>query len=1010
MQMKNLIVFVCGLLLSTTIWAQQKTITGNVSDETGQPLPGVNVIVEGTTVGTVSTPDGTFSLDVPAKAGTLLVSFIGYKTQKIDIVSTSNVSVQLELDAIGLEEVVAVGYGTMKKVNLTGSVATISGEVLTSKPVAMASMALQGVASGVTVTQSTGFPGEDKGTIRIRGIGTLGNSNPLILIDGFSGDLNRIDPNDIESISVLKDAAAAAIYGSRAANGVILVTTKRGKKGKVKLNYRGFFGWQKFTDNPEYVDGETYMTKHNEGMINVGKTPLWSDEYMSAYKTNSGLYSYEYPDIDYQDLYYDGSGFQHNHNLSISGGNETLSSMLSLSYLDQKGIVKPVGYKRYGVRINNDYKLSDKIQFKFDLNIINSVNDYTQGSGGITASIQRYSPLVAVYTPDKKYSTNYLGYPNAIASLYDSGYLKKNGMTIDSKFAMNVQPIDGMNLNFTYSPNYSTSYQVVQRIPVELYTPGTEGPSQVDPNLSTLKESFYRSYSNSLNLVGTYTKSFGNHTIDLMGGYEQIDWHTTGFWASRENFPFIEYAVLNNGSEENKKNGGTKSEWALRSYFGRAKYDFSGKYLLEANIRYDGSSRFAPGNKYGLFPSASAAWRVSEESFMDEYDWIDNLKLKASWGEMGNQNIGTYPYVSVVSLGQNYVFNNKPVNGAALTKMANEMITWETASTLNFGLEVGLFNKISAGFEYYVRNTRDILLTLPVPGTIGLKPPYQNAGKVKNVGWDFNLMYRNHDNEFKYSVGAVLSDVKNEIVDLYESGPYIYDYSIRRVGDPMDALYLLESDGLFQTQDEIDNHATQIGTVAPGDIKYVDQITVDTDGDGIPDATDGKINAEDKIVVGSNIPRYSYGLDLSANYKGFDMTLFLQGVGKRQSFYKGQVAWPFYNIGNIQKYQLDSWTPENKDAGYPRLIVGSSHNNFQSTDYYMYNSSYLRVKTFQLGYTIPGKTTKKLGIDKFRVYGSANNLFTFTGVPPGWDPEQPQGSSFQYPITASYVFGVDITF
>ena len=502
----------------------------------------------------------------------------------------------------------------------------------------------------------------------------------------------------------------------------------------------------------------------------------------------------------------------------------------------------------------------------------------------------------------------------------------------------------------------------------------------------------------------------GQHSLVALAGYEQIDFKSNNMFAYREDFPFIDYMVMNNGSVINMNNGGTGYEWALRSYFGRLNYNFDEKYLLEANVRYDGSSRFSEGNKYGVFPSFSFGWRASEEEFLADKEWLDNLKVRASWGQLGNQNIGNYPFASVVNLGNNYIFNDTPVPGAALTDMANEDITWETTTTTNIGLDFGVFNKISGSFEWYVRNTDDILLRLPVPMTIGLTAPYQNAGKVKNTGWDFNLNYTNHDNEFKYSVGFVLSDVKNEVVDLKGSGPYIGGYTITQEGEAINSLYMYESDGLFQTQEEIDNHAKQFGTVAPGDIKYVDQITVDTDGDGVPDEADGVINADDRVIVGSNIPRYSFGIDLSAQYKGFDFSLFLQGVGKRDTYLDGYIGWAFYNLGNIEKWQMDRWTPENTGASYPRLIDGSSHNNFNASDYWVYNSAYLRGKTLQFGYTIPVGITNKLGLDKLRVYFSGNNLFTISGLHKGWDPEQPQGNTSVYPVTSTYVFGVDLSF
>ena len=1003
-----LLIFVLGYSVA---FGQSGSVTGVVKDNNGIPMPGVTVVVKGTTLGTVTDAYGEFALNVPETNRILLFSFIGFESQEVDVTGSNSIEIQLKISTIGLDEVVAVGYGTQKKVNLTGSVETIGGEELAAKPVIMTSMALQGVASGVTVTQSSGKPGGDGGTIRIRGIGTLGDSNPLVLVDGVEGNINGVDPNDIESISVLKDAASAAIYGSRAANGVILITTKRAKQGDVKVNYKGYAGWQEFTGLPKYASGYDYMLKNNEAMINAGKTPIWTDDYIQQYQSNSGLYSREYPDVDWQELFYSGSGLQQHHNFTVSGGGEKLHSMLSLSYMDQEGIIPGFNYTRYSVRLNNDYKVSDKIQVKMDLHgRFSPTEEPSQGEGNISQTVQRLPALMAVYTPGGKYSTNFMNYGNPLALLLDAGNRYSDYYTITGRFVANVQPIEGMDIELAYSPDIGMSFTKSSATPTAMYESDDSEPVMYTPSKSSLSQSYSKSWKNNLHGLISYTKSVGNHNLSGLAGYEQIDYKTNWLSAYRENFPFLDYMEMSNGSVINMNNGGSASEWALRSYFGRLNYNFNEKYLLEANVRYDGSSRFATGYKYGTFPSFSAGWRISEESFMSEIEWMDNLKLRASWGQLGNQNIGTYPFASVVNLGLDYVFNDAPVAGAALTDMANEEITWETTTTTNVGLDFGLFNKLSGTFEYYIRNTDDILLRLPVPMTIGLSAPYQNAGKVKNTGWDFNLNYSNYDKKFKYSVGLTLSDVKNEVVDLKGSGPYIGGYTITREGDPISSLYMLQSDGLFQSQEEIDNHATQYGKLAPGDIKYVDQITVDTDGDGIPDATDGKINADDRVLVGSNIPRYSFGVNLDVQYKGFDASLFLQGVGKRQTYLDGYVGWAFYNLGNIQEYQMDSWSPENTSASQPRVIDGSSHNNFNASDFWMYNAAYFRIKTFQFGYTIPSKVVKSAGIDKLRFYFAANNLFTIHSLPDGWDPEQPMGNTGSYPITSSYVFGIDLSF
>lgn len=995
--MKQLLIL---LLLSISIYgySQKRVLKGTVTGETGEHLPGVTVLVEGTTIGVITNIDGKYEISVPAKKNILIYSFIGFISERVDITGKDVSDVKLKAQVTSLDEVVVVGYNTQKRVNLTGSVASIGGKELAAKTVISTSMALQGTAAGVTVTQSSGKPGGDNGTINIRGIGTLGNASPLILIDGSEGDLNAVNSNDIENISVLKDAASAAIYGSRAANGVVLITTKRAQKGKTKVDYHGYTGWQRFTGLPEYVGGYDYMVADNQALVNAGKTAIWSQAYIDAYKTKSGLYSYDYPDVNYQKLLYTGSGLQQYHNVNISGGTDKLSSMLSLAYMDQEGEVAGFNYKRYTVRINNDYKVSDKLQFKFDLNgRYAPTHEPYGGESNIIGAVERLPSLLGVYLPDGTYSTNFMNYPNA-AAYKDAGRNLTDVYSISGRIAMNTQPIKGMDIELAYMPNFNYTYTNNLVIPVALYNPTSTTPALMNPSLSTLNENYSMNRTHNLHGLVTYKKAIGDHNLSILGGYEQISYRTNYFSAYRENFPFINYPVMNNGSVINMSNGGTASEWALRSYFGRFNYDFKNKYLIEANARYDGSSRFSDGHKYGFFPSFSAGWRISEESFMKPIAWISNLKLRGSWGQLGNQNIGTYPFASVVNLGQNYTFNNTAVNGAALTAMANSDITWETSTTSNVGVDFGIMNKLTGTFEYYIRNTDNILLQLPVPSTIGLTAPYQNAGKVQNKGWDFSLNYNNQDHEFKYSIGVSLSDVKNKVTDLKGSGPYIGSYTITREGDPIGALYMYKSDGLFQSQAEITSHATQIGTLAPGDIRYVDI------------NKDGKIDANDRVVVGSNIPRYSYGFNFDAKYKGFDFNIFIQGVGKRQTYYDGYNGWAFWNFCNIQKYQLDAWTPTNTTAKMPRLIDGSSGNNFTPSDYWVHNAAYWRIKNLQIGYTIPTKLSKMVKLEKIRVYVSGNNIYTYDHLPKGWDPEQPMGNTNSYPISATYVFGIDLTF
>lgn len=1002
------------LCFTVFLFAQNgKTVRGKILDAiTKEELSGVVIKQKGTNNGTISDLQGEYSINLIAGSNQIEVSFLGYKTQTIEISSSGVINIEMQENPTELDQVIVVGYATQKKINLTGAVDAIGGKTLASKPVINASMALQGVAPGVTVTQSSGRPGGDGGTIRIRGIGTLSNANPLILVDGREGSIDGLDVNDIENISVLKDAASASIYGSRAANGVILITTKRGKLGKISVNYSGYIGKQEYTERPQYVDGYTHMKLNNEAVANTGRTPVFNDEYMAKYLENRGLYSYEYPDVNWQDVMYTGSGLQQHHHISISGGNETLNTMASLSIMDQRGIVENFDIKRYSARINNDLTVNKWLKFKFDMGVrFTPMNQPTVGVAQVF-NLQRYSPLFAVYLPDGRFAVNSSNYPNLKASVSEGGVNNVDYMSITGTLAMILTPIKGLNVSVNYMPDYNQSKGKNFMKPVALYRPDSDEPALYSPSMSTLNESFSRNMTNNFNAVGSYDITIKNHNITALLGYEQIDFTTNHFNAYRENFPFLDYPVLDSGDKVNMKNGGSGEEWALRSFFGRINYNYDNRYLFEANIRRDGSSRFVESNRYGSFPSFSIGWNMKEEQFLRDVSWLDQLKLRASWGKLGNQAIkGNYPFASVFSIsGLDYVLDGKPVKGMALTDMANESIAWETTTSTNVGLDFTIFNKLSGSFDIYKKVSDDILLQLPIPKIIGLAAPYQNAGKVENKGWELSLDYRDRIQDFSYGIKASISDVKNKVIDLKGAGPFISRFTIVQEGMPINALYMLKSDGLFQTKEEINDHATQYGSLEPGDIKYIDQLTVDTNGDGIFDAGDGKINADDRVVVGSNIPRYTYAVDLSAEYKGFDFSVLLQGVGKRDTYLDGSNVFAFYNMGQMQKWHLDYWTPENTNAKYPRLIDGSSHNNFEMSDYWKYNASYLRVKSINIGYTIPVLLSKKFGVERLRVYFSGTNLFTFGHLPDGFDPEYPMGNEFTYPITSNYVFGLNVTF
>lgn len=519
--------------------------------------------------------------------------------------------------------------------------------------------------------------------------------------------------------------------------------------------------------------------------------------------------------------------------------------------------------------------------------------------------------------------------------------------------------------------------------------------AQVSPALSTLTKEISRSLYNNLRATATYDKNFGNHGLKILAGVSREDYQNEYLSAFRDDFLLPQYPVLNTGSASNQQNSGTRAEWALQSLFGRINYDYKEKYLFEINGRYDGSSRFAEGNKYGFFPSLSAGWRISEEEFMEPFKkTVTELKLRGSWGRLGNQEIGNYPFTSSISLGT-YTFNKEIVNIAALNTMANRDISWETTEMIDVGLDFTLFSNLSFTADYFSRETRDILYDLNIPLIIGLGAPTQNAGIVSNKGWEAGIIYRKTINDFSFDVNFNISDVKNEVVDL--KGVNRTGLTVSREGHPINSIYGLEAEGLFQSVDEVENHATQFGNVSPGDIRYKDQ-----NGDGI-------INDDDNVIIGSTIPRYTFGGIFNAAYKGFDLNLVIQGVGKADGYIYQQGLMPFFNGGTVQEQHKDYWTPDNTDAAFPRLTI-SEANNEKNSSYWVRDASYLRLKNIQVGYTIPSTLSERFGMDRFRLFVTGQNLFTMDDFWDGYDVEAPVGRGDEYPQVKVYNIGLNINF
>lgn len=993
------------LVIANSAFAQSITVSGTVFDENEAPLPGVSILIKNSTTGTVTDLDGRYQISVPSSNSVLVYSFLGYFKREIAVGTQTAIDVNLQADMSDLSEVVVVGYGDQRRINLTGSVETISGAAIARQPVFQASQALVGMSPGLTAIQSSSRPGADNATLRIRGTGSLGASNnPLVLIDGIQGDINNIDPADIESISVLKDAAASAIYGSRGSNGVILVTTRRGKEGAMTVSYNTYAGWQEPQTLPTYLGAIDFLRATNTDEATIAN-------YQQNMATNPDLY----PDTDWMNLLFSENGFQQYHNLSVNGGTENIQLMGSISYTDQGANVVNYNFKRYNGRFNSDIKINEKFNVAFDLNFSQELTTQpNSGLGSVFLDAYRIDPTQVAVHSDGSWGDGWSG-QNPIAHANDGGLNRNQNNYFRGLMRVNYSPIKDLNVSFTYSPEYR---DVFDRNFNKMYTTILDWDSRSTrnvPDRNSLSNSNTRIFEDNLIGLVTYTKAVKDHQFAILGGYEMIKNNWTQFGASRTDFIIDRLEQLNAGAETNMRNTGSATHSSLASFFSRFNYSYKDKYLFEANVRRDASSRFAPENRVSIFPSFSAGWRLTEEAFFSPLDFFTEFKLRASWGRLGNQQIGSdFPYTSNILLGaSNFIFGDNVATGAAQNVLANRGIRWESTETANFALDAGLINnKLTFTVEYYVRTTNDILLALPVPRVVGLSAPLQNAGSVENRGIDFTMNWRDAIGQLNYSANFNFSDVKNRVMDLAGLGQIISGNSITTVGSPISSIFGYQSMGYFQNQEEINNAPNQFGALIPGNVRYLNQLTVDSNGDGISDAADGVINPDDRVILGDPFPRYSYALNLNADFKGFDFSVLFQGVGKRDLLLQGDAIMPLWNAGKVQEWHVrDSWTPENPNARIPVLAPTSSgSNDARASDVWVFNASYLAIRNLSFGYNFP-TFKEKLKARNLRVYTSIQNLANFNRLPPGTNPLTPNGSSGAFfPIARAYTFGASITF
>lgn len=951
------------------------TVTGTVTTETGEPLPGVNVIEKGTTNGTTTDVNGRYSIMVPEGDVTLVFSFIGYVTQEVATRGRSSVDVVLTEDVQSLSEVVVVGYGTQKKTSVTAAVATLSGETITQNPVANVNNSLAGRVAGVLTFQGSGEPGEDAADIRVRGIGTIGsNSTALTVVDGVPRSFSQINPNEIESITVLKDAAAIAPYGVAGANGVILITTKRGKAGHVSLGYNAWYGIQRPTRYPEYLDAYGYASTLNIARANAGLAPQYTDEQLQRYKDGSD--PDHYPNHDWLREVIDFSAPISSHNVTLSGGSEKVRFFSSLGYLYQQGSVDVINYTRYNLATNVDVDATPSTVVSLDLrgSLEVTKNPGSQSGTGIYTSVTKNPPLL---TNQLRYSNGLPG-NTLLPSIYNSGYNNDDENILYSQISVEqkIPFVKGLALKgvAAYDKNYALNKR--WETPYVYYVLNSndefdeQAAGQTAPRLS---QSFDQRVNTTLQGYITYERAFGQHNISLLAVAERRQGKRMGFGASRINYQVnLDELDLGSSAKSDLDNSGSSSESKQIGFVYRVAYDFSQKYLVELSGRYDGHYYFAPGERFAFFPAVSLGWRLSEEAFIkDNLPWIENLKLRGSYGKSGNLAGSPFQYLSSYGLESSYIFGGSQVQGAFERNEPNVNITWETAKKLDVGIE-GSFLSGRLGFEFDVfREERSDMLVSPnaaVPAEYGIGISQVNGGVMENRGFDAALTTFNQlSNGLKINGGVTVSYARNKLIQTYENAATYDNPNRRRTGRPLGTQFGLRALGLFQSQEEIDGWATQFGPLQPGDIKYDD-----VNGDG-------KIDDDDEVVIGEPaFPQLIYGITGNLEWKGFDLSMLWQGAGKSNFFLTAEASNPFFNGAKIFKEQLDYWTPENRDAKYPVIMPAPTTNSTQTSSWWIRDGKYLRLKNLEIGYTIPKSITNRISISSLRIFTSGQNLLTFS--------------------------------
>jgi TonB-linked SusC/RagA family outer membrane protein len=982
-------------------------VSGRITDETGQPMPGVNVLEKGTSTGTATDQAGRYTLTVRDENAVLVVSFIGYVTQEVNVGGRAEVNVNLLQDIQSLQEVVVVGYGTQRKSDLTGAVSTVKGDDIKKLPVATVDQALQGRASGVTVTSNSGSPGTPV-QIRVRGIGTINNSSPLFVVDGYPVDnINFLNSADIASMEVLKDASATAIYGSRGANGVILITTRSGKKSETTtIAFDSYLGFSQMWRKPKLLDASQWGMLNTEAQNNAGN-PIIYPELQNYQSLGKGT--------DWIDAV-TRTAITRNNNLSISGGTDKVTYFISANNYKQEGIVDKSDFERTSVRLNTSIKTKKWLTIGENLTLEGStqhkVNEADEW-GSVLIEASNIDPITHVRNPDGSFgATKYMDTSNPVAQInYTNAYVK--AFNVVGNVFCEVQ----LSKSFQFRSNLGLTYffgRDQNFVPV--YYVSTSQRNEISSLSNTANNSRTWTWSNYF----TYNKDIGQHSLSVLAGteayntfVEYFDTRVSDLIDDQGQFRYVDNAL----NIYSTSSGAPTDIKRISSLFGRLNYSYADKYLFTANIRRDGSSNFV-NDRYGIFPSFSAGWQIGKENFMTDVSFLSSLKLRAGWGRIGNEKIPAFGYQNPGKLGQSYIFNNQIVNGITFPNVANPNLHWETTTTTNIGVDGALFSdKLTFTAEYYVKKTEDMLVAIPPPAHTGIQDyPYQNVGSMQNKGFELELGYGETKGDFSYRLSGNFSTYRNKVLSLggldqIEAAPLRNqgNVSVTRVGGPVGQFQGYKTDGIFQNEAAVLAHVDNDGNLlqpnaAPGDIRYAK-------------GSDGQLYFG---AIGNPLPKFTYGFNANFAYKAFDLSIFLQGVYGNDVFNGTLVYTERPDAAyNLTTRMLGRWTGEGttNDARFPRMNAADANNNWFS-DRYVEKGSYLRMKNVQLGYTLPRALMNKLSIQSLRLYVSATNLFTVTNYT-GFDPEIGNGyygsldlgiDRATYPQPRIFTGGINLTF